>query len=218
MDETFEWKCAAIARPQGWLSLQKQIERTAVVWKSIDYFNRLTPLQSMFESQHQSINTTAVSWCVKTRRVMKVCRTLFGTGAYTASNIMPCTEIVVWPCETNVVAVVKDISGDVVVVRHVPRSTSPICSIFIRQGKFITRRINGHRPYSGLTARWPWDTLCVIVFSFDTGLKYFKIDTFVMPRTAKVFSWDLTCEFKSRIKIGEVNINFDEFLIFRQIH
>ena len=40
------------------------------------------------------------------------------------------------------VAIIKDVT-----VGHVPRSISPVCSIFIRRGGMIVCRVTGHRRY-----------------------------------------------------------------------
>ena len=50
--------------------------------------------------------------------------------------------------DTHAFAVIKTISGSNVTVGHLPRSISPICSIFIRRGGTITSRVNGTRRYS----------------------------------------------------------------------
>ena len=63
------------------------------------------------------------------------------------------------------VAVKKEISGDAVVVGHVPRSISPICSIFIRRGGIITSRANGHRCYSEDLPQGGLEIPCVFTFS-----------------------------------------------------
>ena len=52
------------------------------------------------------------------------------------------------PHDTHAVAVIKTISGSNVTAGRLPRSVSPICSIFFRRGGTITSRVNGTRRFS----------------------------------------------------------------------
>ena len=78
------------------------------------------------------------------------------------------------PHDTHAVAVIKTISRSNVTVGHLPRSTSPICSIFIRRGGTITSRVNGTRRYSADIPQGGLEIPCVLTFlatSFKEGNK-----------------------------------------------
>ena len=60
------------------------------------------------------------------------------------NDILPCKREVGNPHDPSTVAVKKG----TVVVSHMPRKISTICSIFIRQGGTILCRVNGSRHYS----------------------------------------------------------------------
>ena len=84
------------------------------------------------------------------------------------------------PHDTHAVAVIKTISGSNVTVGHLPRSISPICSIFIIRGGTITSRVNGTRRYSADIFR---NTLLVdssdgVTGGFLSGLKNLYIDIY----------------------------------------
>ena len=69
------------------------------------------------------------------------------------------------PSDPYAVAVIKEIVGDDVVVGHVPRAISSICSIFLRRGGYITSRVNGHRRYSSDLPQGGQEIPCVLTFS-----------------------------------------------------
>ena len=61
------------------------------------------------------------------------------------------------------VAITKGTTG--IVVGHVPRIISPICSIFIRQGGTISCRANGSRRYSSDLPQGGLEVPCILTFS-----------------------------------------------------
>ena len=78
------------------------------------------------------------------------------------------------PHDTHAVAVIKTISGSNVTVGHLPRATSPICSIFIRHGGTIISRVNGTRGYSADIPQGGLEIPCVVTFdakNFKEGNK-----------------------------------------------
>ena len=67
--------------------------------------------------------------------------------------------------DTYAVAVKKLIDGHYVVVGHVPRKISSICSIFIRRGGTIHGTVNGHRQYSADLPQGGMEIPCVLTFT-----------------------------------------------------
>ena len=76
------------------------------------------------------------------------------------------------PHDTHAIAVIKSISGSRVTVGHLPRTISPICSIFIRRGGTIISRVNGTRRYSSDIPQGGLEIPCVLTFlakNFEEG-------------------------------------------------
>ena len=67
--------------------------------------------------------------------------------------------------DTYAVAIKKLIDGNYVVVGHVPRKISSICSIFIRRGGTIRSIVNGHRQYSADLPQGGMEVPCVLMFT-----------------------------------------------------
>ena len=63
------------------------------------------------------------------------------------------------------VAFKKVINGSYVVVGYVPRTISPICSVFIQKGGTIERTVNGSSQYSFDLPQGGQDVSCVLKFS-----------------------------------------------------
>jgi len=71
-------------------------------------------------------------------------------------EVLRCERKVGNSYDTYAVAIKKLIDGNCVVVGHVPRKISSICSIFIQQGGTIHATVNRHRQYSADFHKEAW--------------------------------------------------------------
>ena len=69
------------------------------------------------------------------------------------------------------VSILKEIDGATIVVGHVPRRISALCSVFIRRGGTIRCIVNGHRRYSADLPQGGLEIPCLLFFTAKTSVE-----------------------------------------------
>lgn len=116
--------------------------------------------------------------------------------------------------DTYAVAIKKLIDGNYVVVGHVPRKISFICSIFIRRGGTIRCTVNGHRQYSADLPQGGMEIPCILMFTASCSSEAEKtkklIQSSLSTESVKVNTEDVVEPSTSKA-IESVAVHEDEF-------
>ena len=102
-------------------------------------------------------------------------------------EILPCKREVVNIHDPSSVAITKGTTG--IVVGHVPRIISPICSIFIRRGGTISCRANGSRRYSSDLPQGGLEVPRILTFSTPNAREIEKTNKLI--ESGNVFSVEI---------------------------
>ena len=107
-------------------------------------------------------------------------------------EVLLCAREIGNSCDSQAVAVKKEIDHMLQVVGHVPRRTSSICSIFIRRGGIISCTITGYRRYSSDLPQGGLEVPCKLTFT-----------TRILEESSKTKK---LLESTLSVKIGEIDV------------